>query len=736
MRPMTTTMRNALVNGAQLRVLAAIAYPGQAVRYLAAAPVTLNGTTYAAELLGLGDLDESPDRLADIPVEVLDTPTHRACCRLMAEVSIWMWAVGTSEADRLLLIRGLLADPLTIAGGKITFDVLAYGWRHNRLMGLAIDLVNWPGADPDVVGAVEPILYGTHKRHKCLAVDAGALNTLAAAVDAAATTLALTDAARFPSSGWVQVGDEVIIYTGKSGNSLTGCARGADGTEAAPHKQGEVLGEVRDSYTFLVAGHPVRAIPNVYVNGVLQSGADVSVHLNAGGKARVTFATQPRLEKSAQVEVEIDPNLTIHATTNATRSWSTREVLDVYPGDNLLSTAIATGMLSPVWQDFTNIRVAAPPSGTWTEARVTLRYHVQYTALNVTHRLLVAGATVATFGVDGQAGDTVTVQLTTNIDRFQVALESGRVVFGQDYQGGCDLTILGADVTYTGQADLSTTMSGTLNSRVYRKGLSASQIVIGELVEVDCEGWADDGSGTYTGAPGALIDNAAAVTRHLLRHYGGASAGETAAGDFPATSGDTVRVLVDRRQRVLDRVRDLTDQTRALVSYTSGRWRRVRRRNAGTPTPAMTLGDAVLIRAEDGASLVTLAHAGLDAVANRLEWRAGLTEAGGWDHVATATDSASQALYGAFDADLDLPMVASEPFAAGRAAWQLARSANPERRTLSLVALLPLLELEIGDPVRVLTTRTAIDRYGEVMGLRLGVSGESRGQVAATIEEL
>jgi len=253
---------------------------------------------------------------------------------------------------------------------------------------------------------------------------------------------------------------------------------------------------------------------------------------------------------------------------------------------------------------------------------------------------------------------------------------------------------------------------------------------------VDCKGWADDGSGTYTGTAGAVIDNAAAVTRHLLRHYGGATAGETATGDFPATAGDTVRVLVDQMRRVIDLVRDLTDQTRALITYTSGRWRRVRRLDSGAPTPAMTIQDALLIRAEDGASLVTLAHAGIDAVANRLEWRAGLTEAGGWDHVDTAEDSASQALYGEFDADLDLPMVAAEPFAAGRAAWQLDRSADPERRTIGLVALLPLLELEIGDPVRVLTTRTAIDRYGEVMGLRLGVSGESRGQVAATIEEL
>ena len=71
--------------------------------------------------------------------------------------------------------------------------------------------------------------------------------TLASNISASAATISLTDASKFPTSGYiviqkvltssdtsdpVQVGniaDEVIQYTGKSSNDLTGCTRGTSG---------------------------------------------------------------------------------------------------------------------------------------------------------------------------------------------------------------------------------------------------------------------------------------------------------------------------------------------------------------------------------------------------------------------------------------------------------------------------------------------------------------------------
>lgn len=41
------------------------------------------------------------------------------------------------------------------------------------------------------------------------------------------------------TSGRVQINDEIIIYTGKSGNAITGCTRGADGSTASEHDAGD-----------------------------------------------------------------------------------------------------------------------------------------------------------------------------------------------------------------------------------------------------------------------------------------------------------------------------------------------------------------------------------------------------------------------------------------------------------------------------------------------------------------
>jgi len=62
--------------------------------------------------------------------------------------------------------------------------------------------------------------------------------TLDGAINNSATTISLTNAAQFPTSGTIVIGSEQITYTGKSSNDLTGCTRGADiqgTTSAASH---------------------------------------------------------------------------------------------------------------------------------------------------------------------------------------------------------------------------------------------------------------------------------------------------------------------------------------------------------------------------------------------------------------------------------------------------------------------------------------------------------------------
>jgi hypothetical protein len=70
--------------------------------------------------------------------------------------------------------------------------------------------------------------------------------TLNATINSSVTTITLTDASAFPSSGSIALGTkantdgasngyEEITYSGKSTNDLTGCSRGANSTTAAEH---------------------------------------------------------------------------------------------------------------------------------------------------------------------------------------------------------------------------------------------------------------------------------------------------------------------------------------------------------------------------------------------------------------------------------------------------------------------------------------------------------------------
>ena len=67
---------------------------------------------------------------------------------------------------------------------------------------------------------------------------AAATSTLSGDLTATATTITLADASSFPNSGTVLIGSELISYTGKSGNQLTGATRGVNSTTATTHSSG------------------------------------------------------------------------------------------------------------------------------------------------------------------------------------------------------------------------------------------------------------------------------------------------------------------------------------------------------------------------------------------------------------------------------------------------------------------------------------------------------------------
>ena len=80
-----------------------------------------------------------------------------------------------------------------------------------------------------------------------------ATTTLNGTINSSATSIVLTSATGFGTSGTVLIGSELITFSGVSTNTLTGCVRGTNGTVAAAHTTGAT---VQLANTFLGWGVP------------------------------------------------------------------------------------------------------------------------------------------------------------------------------------------------------------------------------------------------------------------------------------------------------------------------------------------------------------------------------------------------------------------------------------------------------------------------------------------------
>jgi len=145
-------------------------------------------------------------------------------------------------------------NPLSTAGST---TVTVNEPDHGRSTGDAVRFRSVVSS----VGGVSPIIFGLE-------------TTLASNLTDSATTLTLSDASAFPTSGYIVVNpgandNETIKYTGKSSNDLTGLTRGSSAptynlaplvTTASAHNSGvQVRGSYSitkvddDSYTFTLA---------------------------------------------------------------------------------------------------------------------------------------------------------------------------------------------------------------------------------------------------------------------------------------------------------------------------------------------------------------------------------------------------------------------------------------------------------------------------------------------------
>ena len=109
----------------------------------------------------------------------------------------------------------------------------------NNYLGVGTNLkyyIEWGGAYYDITPIRKTVTLGSNP-------FVTAYSTLNGAITATQTTLTLTSASSFPTTGgYIKIGSEQIYYAGVSGNILTGLQRGVNSTTAAAHATSAPVG--------------------------------------------------------------------------------------------------------------------------------------------------------------------------------------------------------------------------------------------------------------------------------------------------------------------------------------------------------------------------------------------------------------------------------------------------------------------------------------------------------------
>jgi hypothetical protein len=221
-------------------------------------------------------------------------------------VDLFLWFEGLAYADREPLGKFVVSSPVEYTEKSVTLRLVSAFMKRDKAVGKIISRADYPGADPDAVGRHENIIYGSVRNVPCPSIVAGAASRLVADITASQVTgieLSMTaDEIEFPSAGTLQIEHEKIAYTGISNRVLTGVTRAAYGTTLDSHKKGSLAFEVRSDFTYLAAGHQVKSIGDVYIDGVRVING-ITRFPDSGGKAKFVLDGMFTLEKSVSLSV-------------------------------------------------------------------------------------------------------------------------------------------------------------------------------------------------------------------------------------------------------------------------------------------------------------------------------------------------------------------------------------------------------------------------------------------------
>ena len=208
-----------------------------------------------------------------------------------------LFQVLSVPTDRTFTINSLnQASAVVSTGGSMTVEPYQVVGPAAQTYGYGFGVGNFGGT---ISGVASNDLDGA------LAADTAGNN-------GSATQIRLTDASTFPTAGTIAVGNELITYTGKATNELTGITRATNGTSSAIHADEAV---VNNATNYTGWGSAVAASTTTLEPGLwsLDNYGDVLVATIANGK---TFTWDSSISGDTKFTTRASTTTTDYVTTS------------------------------------------------------------------------------------------------------------------------------------------------------------------------------------------------------------------------------------------------------------------------------------------------------------------------------------------------------------------------------------------------------------------------------------
>jgi hypothetical protein len=272
-----------------------------------------------------------------------------------AKLYLWYHGLNPVTDPPELKFTGYITDHPFPDEHTVQFVIQDEASRQQNYVGTKVDLATYPNADPDDIGKILPIPYGTVTKGAAIAVDAGAKTSLPADITINQTAFSVSSAAGLTAGKIIWIDSEqVFINSSPSGNYLPGVTRAYGGTTAAVHLKGAAVWEKKATpLAWIVSEIPLDAIGQINVkvgdrlvditaNCAKYTGKGANQHASYPGRAVVTVADYLALYKKVQLvttdTIAVSPGVHLHADTD-------RPILSV-PMDDTNASATQWNFLS------------------------------------------------------------------------------------------------------------------------------------------------------------------------------------------------------------------------------------------------------------------------------------------------------------------------------------------------------------------------------------------------------